>query len=43
MKRSEYEKAKKRTLEFLERAHIVITEEEKNKIEVTDFAGMSMA
>lgn len=41
MKRSEYEKAKKRTLEFLERAHIVITEEEKNKIEVTDF-GLGM-
>ncbi|ACK41992.1 MULTISPECIES: D-lyxose/D-mannose family sugar isomerase [Dictyoglomus] len=37
MKRSEYERAKKRAIEFLERAHIVITDEEKNRIEVADF------
>lgn len=37
MKRSEYEKARKRALEYFEKAHIVLTEEEKNRIEVADF------
>ncbi|MGB9858164.1 MAG: D-lyxose/D-mannose family sugar isomerase [Dictyoglomaceae bacterium] len=37
MKRSEYEKARKRALEYFEKAHIVLTEEEKKKIEVADF------
>ena len=34
--RKELEKAQKRTIEYLERAGIVITEEEKNRIEVVD-------
>lgn len=37
MKRSEYEIARKKALLFFEKAHIVLTEEEKNKIEVADF------
>ncbi len=37
MKRSEYEMARKKALLFFEKAHIVLTEEEKNKIEVADF------
>lgn len=37
MKRSEYEKARKRALEYFEKAHIVLTEEEKKRIEVADF------
>ncbi|MCX7845985.1 MAG: D-lyxose/D-mannose family sugar isomerase [Dictyoglomaceae bacterium] len=37
MKRSEYERARKKALEYFEKAHIVLTEEEKNRIEVADF------
>ncbi|PMQ01110.1 MAG: D-lyxose/D-mannose family sugar isomerase [Dictyoglomus sp. NZ13-RE01] len=37
MKRSEYERAKNRAIEYFQRAGIVITEEEKEKIEVADF------
>lgn len=37
MKRSEYEIARKKALEYFEKAHIVLTDEEKNRIEVADF------
>lgn len=35
--RKQYEDARKRTLEYLERAGIILTEDEKNRIEVADF------
>jgi D-lyxose ketol-isomerase len=35
--KQQYEEARKRTLEYFEKAHIVLMEEEKNKIEVADF------
>ena len=35
--RSQYEEAKRRAIEMLEKACIVLTEEEKNRIEVADF------
>lgn len=37
MKKSVYDAQAKKTLEFFEKAHIVLTEEEKNSIEVSDF------
>lgn len=37
MKREVYEKARQQALEYYEKAHIVLTEEEKNRIEVADF------
>ncbi len=37
MKRSEYEKQVQLALEYFDRAHIVLTEEEKQNIEVADF------
>jgi len=41
MKREEYERARKRAIEYLKKAHIVITDEEKKAIEVTDY-GLGM-
>ncbi len=35
--RSEFENAQKRAIEYFEKAHIVLTEEEKKNIEVADF------
>jgi D-lyxose ketol-isomerase len=35
--KQQYEEARKKTLEYFEKAHIVLTEEEKNNIEVADF------
>lgn len=37
MKRAVYEQARRRALEFYEKAHIVLTEQEKENIEVADF------
>jgi D-lyxose ketol-isomerase len=37
MKKEVYEKVKQQVLKFYEKAHIVLTEEEKNKIEIADF------
>lgn len=37
MKRSVYEEARRRALEFYEKAHIVLTEKEKETVEVADF------
>ncbi|RHW42773.1 D-lyxose/D-mannose family sugar isomerase [Neobacillus notoginsengisoli] len=37
MKREEYEKIRARALEYFEKANIILTEEEKDKIEVADF------
>lgn len=37
MKKAIYEKMKARALEMYEKAHIVLTEEEKNNLEVADF------
>lgn len=37
MKRETYEKARGRALEFYKKAHIVLTEEEKENVEVADF------
>ena len=41
MKRSDYEKMKAAAIEYYERAHIVITDEEKERIEVADL-GLGM-
>ena len=41
MKREEYERARKRAIEYLKKAGIVITDEEKKAIEVTDY-GLGM-
>lgn len=41
MKKEEYERAKKRAIEYLEKAAIAITDEEKDAIEVTDY-GLGM-
>ncbi|RLE09490.1 D-lyxose/D-mannose family sugar isomerase [Candidatus Aerophobetes bacterium] len=41
MKREEYERARKRAIEYLKKACIVITDEEKKAIEVTDY-GLGM-
>ena len=42
MKRSEMARLASRALEYYEKAHIVLTQEEKNNIEVADF-GLGMA
>lgn len=42
MKRSEMARLASRALEYYERAHIVLTQEEKSNIEVADF-GLGMA
>lgn len=37
MKKEIYEAAKSRALEYYEKAHIILTDEEKNRLEVADF------
>ena len=37
MKRSDYERMRQMALEYYDRAHIVLTDEEKERIEVADF------
>jgi len=41
MRRKEYEEAKSRAIEYLKRANIVITDKERDSIEVTDY-GLNM-
>ena len=37
LSKDEFEMVKKQTLEFFKKAHIILTEEEKRKIEIADF------
>jgi predicted transcriptional regulator len=41
MRRKEYEEAKSQAIEYLKKANMVITDKEKNSIEVTDH-GLNM-